>query len=133
MNDIYYSTALCTAVNCLLTKHRENGRGDNFSVLDMSPLFSTIPIQASRMGVSYSYWLSSPQKHKDIYNVICERNQVTNTRHIQDVEDVRNLSLDCVLCDLIEPNGTLRQHVLNDLAYIKLSSLDNNSGVVIPG
>ena len=38
---------------------------------------------------------------------------------VSDVESCAGLNLDCVLVDLVEPNGTLRQHILNDLAYIK--------------
>lgn len=36
-----------------------------------------------------------------------------------DVESLQDTDLDCVMCDLIEPTGVLRQQVLNDLAYLK--------------
>ncbi|XP_067948795.1 protein arginine N-methyltransferase 9-like isoform X2 [Watersipora subatra] len=129
LNDSKYNSSLLSALQQRMTRR---GRSP-FSVLDMSTMFSTLPVQACKIGADSAYWLGADNYRKSLYEILCHKNGISNAFTVPDVESMVGISVDCIFCDPVEPSGMLRQRVLNDLAYLKLTSVLSSEGVVIPG
>ncbi|KAK3604567.1 hypothetical protein CHS0354_026258 [Potamilus streckersoni] len=129
LNDIFINSHMCQILE-KFTKEKNK----RLSLLYKCNQLSFLGIQALKIGYQSVIMVTS-ECHHEIIRKAAEKNEISTCNlELMDPVGIHRLSCkaDLILCDLVEPCGTLRQQVLEDLSLIRVtcSSADCK---VIPG
>ncbi|CAH1777609.1 unnamed protein product [Owenia fusiformis] len=131
LNDISLNTAYCTAVQKILKTNHSN---NTYKLIDISQGFSTIPLQALNMGYQSVCVLNSEaMKYAPLIKHLTQLHEIGYNRVKISEEDIAHCKpeYDVIVADVIEPCGTLRQQILEDLALARVTCL-KEGGKVLP-
>ncbi|KAL3880349.1 hypothetical protein ACJMK2_032593 [Sinanodonta woodiana] len=129
LNDIFINSHMCQILEKFT---KEKSKKPN--LLYKCNQLSFVGIQALKIGYE-SVVMVTPECHHEIIRKAAEKNEISTCNlELMDPVGVHRLSCkaDLILFDLVEPCGTLRQQVLEDLSLIRVmcSAADCQ---VIPG
>ncbi len=115
LNDIDFNAAYCQALQKVIKN------SDCRSVLDITQGFSTLMLQALKLGATEVCSIEPRQTNQDLLRYLAASNQVPvdgvtfRQRNFEDWDT----SWDILVTELVEPCGCLRQQVMEDIALAR--------------
>ncbi len=115
LNDIDFNAAYCQALQKVI---KDNGFR---SVLDITQGFSTLTLQALKLGASEACSMETRPANQDLLRYLAASNQLAvdgvtfRGRNFEDWDS----SWDVLVTELVESCGCLRQQVLEDIALAR--------------
>lgn len=120
LNDIDFNTAYCRAFSAIQAKLVKQGLVSNINVVDITHGFSPFCLQALTMGAKEILMTGQSPQNQTIMQHIA----VTNGIDVNLLNFMNGIQEDYALWDvlvteLVEPSGTLRPQVLEDIALAR--------------